>query len=271
MRTETGLGLSRAQTKRMAGHSHGPNPTADLAGVGEDEFSMGKHRRPSKSFSRAFRFAGLAGVTGTAIAAPLVTATSASAATQSQWETVARCESGNNWHINTGNGFRGGLQFTSSTWAAFGGTKFAPEADQATETQQILVAENVLAHQGKGAWPVCGHGLTRTQYSGSSGGSSSSTSRQHKSGKTHVITPSLTKPATSPHIAPVAPAPSAPAAPSFESHEGHGSYTVKPGDTLSGIAAVHHVSGGWQKLFELNRDTVKDPNLIYPGQHLRLG
>jgi LysM repeat protein len=233
---------------------------------------MGKHRRPSRRFSKAFRFAGLAGVTGTAIAAPLVTATSASAATQSQWEAVAQCESGNNWHINTGNGFHGGLQFTSSTWAAFGGTNFAPEADQATEVQQISVAENVLAHQGKGAWPVCGHGLAKTPYNGSS----SSTSNHRKAGKTNNSTSSRTEPiapapiAPAP-IAPVAPAPSVPTAPSSRGHEGHGIYTVKPGDTLSGVAVTHHISGGWQKLFELNRDVIEDPNLIYPGQHLRLG
>jgi resuscitation-promoting factor RpfA len=79
------------------------------------------------------------------------------------WDRVARCESSGNWHINTGNGFYGGLQFTASTWAGFGGHRFAPQANRATRVQQIAVARRVLAVQGPRAWPVCGPraGLTR--------------------------------------------------------------------------------------------------------------
>ncbi|MBC3844423.1 transglycosylase family protein [Streptacidiphilus sp. 4-A2] len=98
-------------------------------------------------------------ITGVVVAAPvagLVTATTASAASVSTWQAVAQCESSGNWAANTGNGFYGGLQFTPSTWAAFGGTQYASSADQASEGQQIAVAENVLASQGPGAWPVCG-------------------------------------------------------------------------------------------------------------------
>jgi hypothetical protein len=75
------------------------------------------------------------------------------------WDAVARCESGGNWSINTGNGFYGGLQFTPSTWLAFGGAAYAPRADLATRAQQIAVAEKVLAVQGPGAWPTCGRSL----------------------------------------------------------------------------------------------------------------
>ena len=87
--------------------------------------------------------------------AGLVTATSASAAPTSAWDAVAQCESGGNWAVNTGNGFSGGLQFTPSTWAAFGGTAYAANAYQASQGQQIAVAEQILAAQGPGAWPVC--------------------------------------------------------------------------------------------------------------------
>src|SRR3954463_15932526 len=118
--------------------------------------SKGKHRRPSK----ATRVATLAGVTGVAIAAPLMASGTASAATASEWDAVASCESGGNWSINTGNGYYGGLQFSSSTWAAYGGTAYASSADQASKSQQIAVAEKVLASQGKGAWPSCGVGLS---------------------------------------------------------------------------------------------------------------
>ncbi|MCH5643203.1 transglycosylase family protein [Gordonia sp. ABSL49_1] len=85
---------------------------------------------------------------------------SASAATDAEWNQVAQCESGGNWAINTGNGYHGGLQFSPSTWAGHGGTQFAPTADQATREQQIVVAERVLAGQGKGAWPSCGGPLS---------------------------------------------------------------------------------------------------------------
>ncbi|TDU06475.1 transglycosylase-like protein with SLT domain [Streptomyces sp. 846.5] len=97
--------------------------------------------------------------TGVLVAAPvagLVTATTASAASTSTWDAVAQCESSGNWSINTGNGYSGGLQFTASTWAAYGGTQYAASADQASKDQQIAVAEKVLASQGPGAWPVCG-------------------------------------------------------------------------------------------------------------------
>jgi len=73
----------------------------------------------------------------------------------SVWDSIAQCESTGNWSINTGNGFSGGLQFTPSTWAGFGGTEYAPEAWQATREQQIAVAQKVQASQGWGAWPAC--------------------------------------------------------------------------------------------------------------------
>lgn len=90
------------------------------------------------------------------IAAPALVAPTANAATVGQWDQVAACESGGDWHINTGNGYYGGLQFSAQTWAGFGGTQYAPTADQATKEQQIEIAEKVLAGQGAGAWPNCG-------------------------------------------------------------------------------------------------------------------
>jgi hypothetical protein len=72
------------------------------------------------------------------------------------WSGVAMCESSGNWSINTGNGYYGGLQFSPTTWAAFGGLAYAPRADLATQSQQVAVAEKVLVVQGPGAWPTCG-------------------------------------------------------------------------------------------------------------------
>ncbi|MFJ6718533.1 transglycosylase family protein [Streptomyces sp. NPDC091259] len=68
------------------------------------------------------------------------------------WDAIARCESGGNWHANTGNGHYGGLQFTRSSWKAAGGHRFATRADLATKRQQIVTAERLAAMQGMGAW-----------------------------------------------------------------------------------------------------------------------
>lgn len=74
-----------------------------------------------------------------------------------KWDSLAQCEAGGNWSINTGNGYSGGIQASPSTWAAFGGTKYAPTAGQATKAQQIEIGEKILAGQGAGAWPVCSY------------------------------------------------------------------------------------------------------------------
>ena len=110
--------------------------------------SKAKHRRAS----RAVRIATLAGVTGAAIAAPMLAATSASAATTSEWDSVAQCESGGNWSINTGNGFYGGVQFSASTWRAMGGSGLPHQHSRET---QIAVAKKLQARAGWGQWPGC--------------------------------------------------------------------------------------------------------------------
>lgn len=79
----------------------------------------------------------------------------AEVASGSVWDSIAQCESGGNWAINTGNGYYGGLQFNPGTWNAYGGGQYAATADQATREQQIAVAEKVQAAQGWGAWPAC--------------------------------------------------------------------------------------------------------------------
>ena len=94
---------------------------------------------------------------GTAVAG--IAAAAPASAAEHDWSGVAQCESGGNWHTNTGNGYYGGLQFSSSTWLAFGGGVYAPRADLAAKAQQIAIAEKVLDEQGRGAWPICGRNL----------------------------------------------------------------------------------------------------------------
>ncbi|WP_019200806.1 transglycosylase family protein [Tsukamurella sp. 1534] len=117
----------------------------------------GRHRKQSTTARTAVKVAAtgaMLGGAGLALSAP-----AANAATDSQWDQVASCESGGNWGINTGNGYHGGLQFSPSTWTSYGGGQYAPTANQASKAQQIAIAEKVLAGQGKGAWPSCGTGL----------------------------------------------------------------------------------------------------------------
>ncbi|MFE2060962.1 transglycosylase family protein [Streptomyces sp. NPDC059467] len=208
----------------------------------------GRHRRYQPNRINRASLTVTAGGAGLAI--PLAVATSADAASVSTWEKVAACESSGDWGINTGNGFYGGLQFTQSTWEAYGGTGYAPRADLATKDQQIAVAEKVLDGQGPGAWPVCSvrAGLT------TGGGTpdvhtESAHTRPAKSSVRDV------QPQTTP-----------------QSRAGKAEmYTVVHGDTLSGIAEEHDVAGGWHRLYAANRATVgSDPDLILPGQRLSL-
>ncbi|MFE2917120.1 transglycosylase family protein [Kitasatospora indigofera] len=221
------------------------------------------------------------GVAGVGLTIPCLTSGVASAASVATWDKVAQCESSGNWSINTGNGFYGGLQFTNSTWAEFGGTAYAPRADLATKDQQIATAEKVLAVQGPGAWPVCSvqAGLT-------------------KGGTPAVVdtgAPAAAKPAAPAPAAPAKPAAPAAQAPAQTtspkgdsagswssdkswSHQGQWSkddrrtYTVLAGDWLSAIADKNHVQGGWERLYELNKSVLTEgPDSIYPGQHLALG
>ena len=73
----------------------------------------------------------------------------------SVWDDLARCESGGNWAINSGNGYYGGLQFSLGTWQQYGGTEFAAYPHQATRDEQIITAERLRAVRGYAPWPAC--------------------------------------------------------------------------------------------------------------------
>ncbi|MEU0074469.1 transglycosylase family protein [Streptomyces sp. NPDC006332] len=97
------------------------------------------------------------------------------------WGCVAQCESGGRWHVNTGNGFYGGLQFWQPTWKEYGGLKYAPRADLATRAEQIAVARKVLAVQGWNAWPACSarYGLKGRMHTVKTGDTLSSIARKY--------------------------------------------------------------------------------------------
>lgn len=195
----------------------------------------GKHRKPPT------RKLGKLAAVGALFATPLLTTGSATA---QDWSELAQCESSGDWQINTGNGFYGGLQFTSSTWAAFGGEQYAPEAHLASKAQQIAIAEKVLAVQGPGAWPSC----------------SASTSWESGSGDTpqptNVTDESYSSSQASTQVSTEA-----------EVSAG-GQVTVQSGDTLSGIAA--EAGASLDAVISLNADAISDPALIYPGEVIEL-
>ncbi len=157
-----------------------------------------------------------------------VGAGAASAATGETWDRLAQCESGGNWAINTGNGYYGGLQFSSGTWRAHGGTQYAARADLASREQQIATAEGTLASHGWGAWPSCSRQL--------------GLSEADKAGDLREAAPSRSE----------------------ERPAASGTYTVAPGDTLAAIARAHGRS--WQDLHAMNLAVIgPDPDRIEVG------
>ncbi|PWI06607.1 peptidase [Streptomyces sp. NWU339] len=211
----------------------------------------GRHRRYQPNRINRASLTVTAG--GAGVALPLLGTGVAQAADVDTWDKVAACESSDDWDINTGNGYYGGLQFTQSTWEAFGGTRYAPRADLATKDQQIAIAEKVLDGQGPGAWPVCSKraGLSR---GGDTPDIRPATDRTGGKGAGRSTVEEV-KPQHTP-----------------QSRAGRAEmYTVVRGDTLSGIAAGERVRGGWRGLYEANGATIgADPDLILPGQRLTL-
>ncbi|MGA7205781.1 MAG: transglycosylase family protein [Specibacter sp.] len=223
-----------------------------------------KTNKITRNVGRVLAVAAIAGA-GLAVAG-----TGANAADGSTWDQLAQCESGGNWSINTGNGFSGGLQFTPSTWAAYGGTG-APES--ASRAQQIAVAERVQAGQGWGAWPSCA-----AQLGLSGGGGTAYTpapAAAPVAAQSSEVVPVQQAPVEQAPAeqAPVeqAPVEQAPAeqAPAAVAVSGK-TYTIASGDTLSTIAQKLGITGGWETLYGANLDTVIHPDLIFTGQVLQL-
>ncbi|MFI0819417.1 transglycosylase family protein [Streptomyces sp. NPDC021098] len=215
----------------------------------------GRHRRYKPNRISRASLSVTAG--GAGIALPLVAASGANAASSETWDKVAQCESTNNWDINSGNGFYGGLQFTQSTWEAYGGTAYAARADLATRAQQIAVAEKVLDGQGPGAWPVCSGkaGLAHDAAAPQSAPKAVKAVAEKHASTAETVRQSKPTPTSLPGNVTTK----------------TGRYVVVGGDTLSRIADAQDVRGGWHALYENNRATVgSDPDLIYPGQKLSL-
>jgi nucleoid-associated protein YgaU len=217
---------------------------------------QGRHRAPSNTAKVVAR--STAGAT--AFALPLVGMTAAQAATDEQWDNVAHCESGGNWHTNTGNGYYGGLQFNQGTWVNYGGSSFASRADLATREEQISIADKVLSAQGWGAWPVC------SRYAGPATGESWTTRAVQHSGSS-AQTSGSSHSSTSAHATrqPLG----AERFAALRTANTRAIYRVRSGDTLIAIADKHNVS--WRKLYRANRTLIgRNPGLIHAGMHLHI-
>jgi Transglycosylase-like domain/LysM domain len=206
-------GAQQSGAKKSGARRTGAKKSGTVTSGGKKSAGK-KGRKGRKSAAKAW---------GTASgAAPSAAASPAATAPGSVWDDIAQCESSGNWHINTGNGYYGGLQFMQLTWKHFGGSRFAHRADLASRVEQITVAQKVLRDQGWTAWPVCSGrlGLKGRAEPASQGGTR---------------------------------------------------HTVAPGETLSGIAKSHHVTGGWSRLYGLNKGAVgADPDRLAVGTVLIL-
>ncbi|ATL26670.1 transglycosylase family protein [Streptomyces formicae] len=193
-------------------------------------------------------------IAGAALVAPLtlLAATGqADAADGGVWDRIARCESGGNWQINTGNGYYGGLQFSAGTWRAYGGGAYAPTADKASKAQQIAVAAKVQRAQGWGAWPTC---AARAGAYGSAPSAAAPVPKAAKPAPKAVQRRAERAPDRTDRGA---------------SRSAPGNYTVRQGDTLSRIAARHGTS--WQRVYAVNKAVIGgDPDTIVPGQRIRV-
>lgn len=236
----------------------------------------GKHRRPAAEarLGAHSRMAVLVGATGTAIGLPVLGAQNAAAAPIDTWERVAACESGGDWTTNTGNGYFGGVQFSQSSWEAAGGSSYAPRADLASKQQQLAVAERLLAMQGPGAWPNCGPRAGLAAGSPAAGQIAPPAPQQPQA-----------QPENQPETAPQAQEQAPQEAPQGTEARGTGEqtqpesrtvfrgfyYEVREGDTLDDIARRHGAES-WRQLYEDNQSVIgANPDLIRPGQKLKVG
>jgi len=240
--------------------------------------------------------------TVTAAGALAMITPAANAADTATWDALAQCESGGNWNINTGNGFYGGVQFTQQSWNGVG---MSGSPASASKAEQIEAAERLLAVQGWGAWPACSAKLglsgqanptytqpkpqaqpaaaqvAQPQTQVSAPQQVTPVTQEQPQAKTPTQAPAqkttqaiqqpvasvpvAPQPAQVTPVAPVAPAP----APAVSTTAGT-SYTVKAGDTLALIAQRQGVAGGWEAIYQANKGTISNPNLIFVGQVITL-
>lgn len=185
------------------------------------------------------------------------------------WGPIIKCESGGNPTAKNRTSTASGLfQFINGTWAAYGGLEFAPTARQATVEQQYIVANRAFAREGYRPWNA-----SKSCWAGKIGkGVAADIKPAQKPAPKKAAEKRPERAAERVSAEPRVKAPAKPVLPA-DAKPGpftDGPYTVKPGDTLSGIAAANKVAGGWQSIYEKNKDVVEHADWIFPGEKLDL-
>lgn len=213
----------------------------------------GRHRTPSTAGRTTARMV----AAGVVAVSPLVMAGAAQADTL---DAIEQCESGGHNVKNATSSASGYYQIVNGTWAAYGGLAYAPTAQGATAAEQETVARRILAAAGTAPWNA-----SKSCWAGKTGTAKHAT----------ATPPAVAKPKPAPTakhrlVEPVAVVRSTagPGPADRYTPGGTGSYVVRSGDTLSGIAASHHLPGGWQALAEANTAIVEDPHWIFVGERL---
>jgi hypothetical protein len=146
---ESGSSARHRSRGQSSGNGRGRTHYLDLADDDDDDSATVRSsvtRPASRSASRS---------TSVSTTPRSGSSAGSSRATDAQFDRLAQCESSRNWDADTGNGYKGGLQFNDSTWRAYGGGAYAPSADQASREEQIAVAKKLQSERGWRAWPGC--------------------------------------------------------------------------------------------------------------------
>lgn len=238
----------------------------------------GKHRAPTESHIGPTLLKAGAVVAMASAPALFSGATAQAAESDSVLAAISHCESGgknvrNSTGASTASGY---FQIVNGTWKAHGGLKFSSTALGASYEEQLQVARNILnGGQGLGAWSE-----SKSCWSKKIGKVSVpvakpeprpivklvvKTKPEVKQKPVVVKAPVVQKKATStPKVVKKQTAPPTRTIAKVAAQ----SYLIKRGDTLSRIASHNHSTV--RHLARLNRDTVKNVDLIYAGNHLRL-
>jgi nucleoid-associated protein YgaU len=210
--------------------------------------------------------------TGTFALIPLAlstgTAEAAEAVPSVDWGPITHCESGGNPRATNSSSTASGLfQFLDSSWKAYGGGKYSARAKDATVAQQFEIADTAFRTSGLRPWKASQHcwgGKVNTKAPSKIPGTKSIPVKNSVPVKKSIPAPRtpaqnlLPKTNLDPadRVIPV-------------SDNGGGEvYTVKAGDSLAKIAAGRQIT--WQAVWEANKDRVAKPNLLHPGDQLRM-
>jgi len=138
------------EERKHQGHMHGKDPLV-MAVLYVDRLERVKQRLQAKAEAKAKAEAEAQRQAQVTTPAPSSAPNYSSGGTV--WDDLAKCESGGNWSINTGNGYYGGLQFDLGTWRGVGGSGYPHQASREEQIHRATILRD--RNGGYGAWPSC--------------------------------------------------------------------------------------------------------------------